>query len=276
MRVSGSVCRAVSQALVIGILLQATVAGAAPSSAVDRCPASEVDVTELLNWSEQAARAQATNKPIPPLPGDEYAVHFLNALAPSAGTAGIARMLQAGASPNACLIDMSWLGYATVISTPAQVRYLLDRGARPDEPRDSDGGTPLMSAIAASRWDNAHVLLDLGASAVAMTDGGMTALHLLAMASCPDGTTCPAKQSLAKRLLAMKTPVNARVRRQGTTALMLAALRGDVALIELLLADGADPSLKNQRGKTALMLAEQADRREAAALLRQHGKAPKH
>jgi ankyrin repeat protein len=62
---------------------------------------------------------------------------------------------------------------------------------------------------------------------------------------------------------------------QGNTALMCSAARGLVQNVELLLQFGADASLKNRRGKTALDLAENpkssaapADRERIVMMLR--------
>ncbi|WP_257462005.1 ankyrin repeat domain-containing protein [Archangium lipolyticum] len=53
----------------------------------------------------------------------------------------------------------------------------------------------------------------------------------------------------------------------GMTALMWAAWRGDAPLLRLLLARGANPSVKDIRGTTALMLAAEQGRTEAARVL---------
>ena len=51
------------------------------------------------------------------------------------------------------------------------------------------------------------------------------------------------------------------------TPLMLAARNGHTKICELLLALGADPSLKNKKGKTALDWAREKNKPECAALL---------
>src|SRR5436309_11439820 len=53
----------------------------------------------------------------------------------------------------------------------------------------------------------------------------------------------------------------------GTTALMLAASRGHASICQLLLDAGANPSLRDQRERDALIIAEQNGWREVAALL---------
>lgn len=53
----------------------------------------------------------------------------------------------------------------------------------------------------------------------------------------------------------------------GTTPLMMAAHYGSPAAVKLLLEAGADPSLKNQLGLTAIDFANRANRQEAADLI---------
>src|SRR4029079_2040883 len=53
----------------------------------------------------------------------------------------------------------------------------------------------------------------------------------------------------------------------GTTPLMMAAHYGTPAAVKLLLDSGADPTLKNQLGLTALDFAFRGERKDAAALI---------
>ncbi len=55
----------------------------------------------------------------------------------------------------------------------------------------------------------------------------------------------------------------------GLTPLMLAARYNNVEIIKILLANGADASVKNERGLTALKLAELSNATDAVALLAQ-------
>ena len=52
-----------------------------------------------------------------------------------------------------------------------------------------------------------------------------------------------------------------------TTPLMMAAMYGSTQGVELLLAEGADPLLKNQQGMTAADFAQRGQRPDAVALL---------
>ena len=59
----------------------------------------------------------------------------------------------------------------------------------------------------------------------------------------------------------------------GSTALMVAAFRGNVPVVRRLLRAGADPALRNAGGETPLELALREDHREVAALLAAAGDA---
>jgi len=58
----------------------------------------------------------------------------------------------------------------------------------------------------------------------------------------------------------------------GMTPLMFAARYNNVEVIELLLANGADPKVKNEKGFTALKYAQLSNATEAIALLQQKSK----
>ena len=53
----------------------------------------------------------------------------------------------------------------------------------------------------------------------------------------------------------------------GTTPLMMAAMYGSTAAVKLLLDAGADPTLRNQLGMTAIDFANKASRREVAEMI---------
>ncbi|MDB5947534.1 MAG: putative ankyrin repeat harboring protein [Ramlibacter sp.] len=63
----------------------------------------------------------------------------------------------------------------------------------------------------------------------------------------------------------------------GTTPLMMAALYGTTAAVKLLLDAGADPTLRNQLGMSAIDFANKANRREAAEMIAavQRGQQPR-
>lgn len=178
------------------------------------------------------------------------------------------RLLADGENPNVCILNGSVLSMSASAGRLEEVRILLDGGAHPDKPLDSSGGSPLLSALGMAHFDVAQLLLARGANARQTTDGGMTALHELAMAAT--GAQASAEQQqldLAKELIRQGVAVNAQVSVPRTTALMFAALRGNKNLVSLLLSNGADANLSNARGETALSFAQKKGHAEVADLL---------
>jgi ankyrin repeat protein len=72
-------------------------------------------------------------------------------------------------------------------------------------------------------------------------------------------------------ILSMDNRLTRAVDRDGWTPLHLAAHHGHAAVVEMLLANNADPNARTRDGRTALALAEQAGRGDVAELLRASG-----
>jgi ankyrin repeat protein len=73
---------------------------------------------------------------------------------------------------------------------------------------------------------------------------------------------------MVKFLLDHGAEIDARDRESNATALSYAASLGRVEVVELLLARGADPTLKNVRGQTPLDVADENNQKDAGELLR--------
>jgi ankyrin repeat protein len=138
-----------------------------------------------------------------------------------------------------------------------------------------NGSSALTTAIENAHFELAAWLLDLGADPSDMRSG-YTPLHILSWIRKPDrgeaeGDPVPegsgklSSEQLIGKLIARGADVNARLRdgpsgggriaRKGATPLMLAADTADTAYLRLLVAAGADPTIKNIDGCTPLMAA---------------------
>ena len=175
----------------------------------------------------------------------------------------------------------SWtpLMYAARQNARDAARALVQSGAKLDE-TDPDGATALVIAIINAHYDVAVQLLDAGADPnVVDNEAGMGALyaavdmHRLAVGHGrpnpkPSGTLTAV--DVVRRLLERKADPNAALKAaifqrhhtigdgtlgKGATPLMRAAKSGDVEVMRLLLAAGADPQARLANQATTLMLA---------------------
>jgi uncharacterized protein len=170
------------------------------------------------------------------------------------------------------------LMYAAREGAIGAARTLADGGADLNL-GDRDGVTPLILAIINAHYDLGAALLEKGANPDVADSTGMTPLYaavdmhtLQFMHGRPTARPSGDLDSVdmvkallargAKTNLALKTPVLQRHNNgpnqnlgEGTTPLMRAAKSGDVAVMRLLLAAGADPTLKQKNQNTLLMLA---------------------
>jgi ankyrin repeat protein len=155
------------------------------------------------------------------------------------------------------------LVFATIKGDAPSVKALLKAGADPNYTLPS-GSKPLMVALSNGRSDAAMALLEGGASVTARDEKtGNTPLHLAAQQG---------NVNLVKALLAKKADPNARTNTAPPipkkvngdaprpaageqTPLMLAARRDHEDVMRLLVAAGADPTLRAQDGSNLLMLA---------------------
>jgi ankyrin repeat protein len=170
------------------------------------------------------------------------------------------------------------------------IDLLLAKGANVND-LAADGTSVLMAATYTGHWELAHSLLERGADPN-LSKAGYTALHWMsgsweghfngAVGTDKFDRTAargPGKLELVKALLAHGANPNARMERRpplfgfggswfranyvGATPFILAALGGNVEVMQTLLAAEADPSLTTKDGTTALMA--------AAGLGRTHG-----
>jgi ankyrin repeat protein len=179
---------------------------------------------------------------------------------------------------------MTALLYATRDGRLDIARTLLDAGAHINEP-EVNGIAPLLMAITNDHLDVARVLLDAGADVNAVDWYGRTPLWAaveirnLDFSSATEdltnnGVDRAAALAFIELLLRRGATPNARIKEvppvrrwlmplgslawvdfTGQTPFLLASLSGDVPLMRLLLANGADPTITTFGGTTALMAA---------------------
>ena len=141
----------------------------------------------------------------------------------------------------------SAFGSAAVRGRTARVALLLDAGLRADA-RTTSGSHSLNDAALKGRLEVVRLLLDRGASPELRNEAGGTVLH--------DAATAGDRLVIAL-LLDRGAAIDAREIQTGATPLMLAASMGRAQAVSLLLARGADRSLTDKAGRTALAYARE-------------------
>jgi len=154
------------------------------------------------------------------------------------------------------------------------VKALADLGAGLDKPA-GDGSTAMLVAIQNGHYDVARELVARGANINQANEKGWTPLYLAVKhRNLETGTIPVPNQNQAtdfiKLLLDHDVDVNARINfnteirngqratwfeEEGATAFMRAALCGDIEVMRMLIAKGADPTINTVDGTTALMAA---------------------
>ena len=187
--------------------------------------------------------------------------------------------LDSGFSPLMLAVRQGHIGAVKVllnagldVNEPVQVRAnpKLPEGERPIR----SGTTPLDLAVANGHFQLASELLDAGADPNS-NRLGYTALHMIVYIRQPgigdndpgpEGSGTLSSLDFARKLVAKGADVNARITRRvnltntrfhdiGATPYLQAAMTADAEYMKLLVELGADPSLKNAEGSTALMTA---------------------
>jgi ankyrin repeat protein len=152
---------------------------------------------------------------------------------------------------------------AAALGETIQLENLLD--SHPDSARSvaSDGFSPLGLACFFGQVTAARLLLAAGADPNQPADNPTRVMPLHSAAASTDPS---AAVPLCKLLLEAGAQVNAR-QQGGFTALHAAAQNGNMELIDLLLAHGADPGAHSAAGLTASDYAAAAGHAAAAARL---------
>jgi hypothetical protein len=132
------------------------------------------------------------------------------------------------------------------------VRRLLERGV--DTKASWEGATALHYAVLRRHFDIAKLLLDSAAEPNARASNGATPLLLAATSSeiSPD-ITGSGDLALVKLLVSRGARLDDGDLQHGQTPLMIAAWTFDYEIVKYLLDKGADPQLKSNDGRTALI-----------------------
>ena len=167
----------------------------------------------------------------------------------------VQRLLERGFDPNT-LNEKGQTGLVMALQLDSMQAFNALLGARKlnVELRNAQDESPLMIASIKGRLDAVRALVARDAD---VNKTGWTPLHYAASG------TQPQQLEVIALLLEHHAYIDAGSP-NGTTPLMMAAQYGTDASVQLLLSEGADPTLKNQLGLTAVDFALRAEREELA------------
>ena len=170
----------------------------------------------------------------------------------------LSALLRRGFDPNTLdAKGQSGLFLALRDPSPKVVEVLLKAPKIKVETRTPQDESPLMMAAMRGELKLATALIDKDAD---VNKTGWTPLHYAASSTQGD------QLGVAKLLLENAAYIDA-ASPNGSTPLMMAAMYGNASTLKLLLDEGADPTLKNQLGLTAVDFAQRADRKEMVELI---------
>jgi ankyrin repeat protein len=152
---------------------------------------------------------------------------------------------------------------AVILGDNTRVNELIDEDQGLVTAYSPDGFTSLHLAVFFGQTETARRLIDAGANVLTRTTNALDnqPIHAAVAGSRPE-----ARLACVEALVNAGASVNER-QSGGFTALMAAAQNADTDLLRLLLAHGADPSLKDSEGRSAADIAVSAGHTEIAAQL---------
>ena len=170
----------------------------------------------------------------------------------------LSALLRRGFDPNTLdAKGQSGLFLALRDPSPKVVEVLLKAPKIKVETRTPQDESPLMMAAMRGELKLAAALIDKDAD---VNKTGWTPLHYAASSTQGD------QLGVAKLLIENAAYIDA-ASPNGSTPLMMAAMYGNTSTLKLLLDEGADTTLKNQLGLTAVDFAQRADRKEMVELI---------
>jgi ankyrin repeat protein len=145
----------------------------------------------------------------------------------------------------------------------AKVELLVKKGANVNSADPKKKRTALMWASVGGQFEIVKFLYAKGAHVNARDSDSQTALMYASrkqFKATPDN-------SIAEFLLNNGAEVNVRSKKKGFTTLMLAASAGNVELVQLLLAKGADPAIRDNFGVSAVAMAQKTGMTAVVSIL---------
>ena len=163
----------------------------------------------------------------------------------------VSKLLAQGFDPNT-IDDKGRAGLllAVELQSTKVIKVLLADPKIEAEVRNSKGESALMLAAIHGQTELVQQLIDAGAD---VNKTGWTPLHY----ACSG--TSPAQLDIVRLLLDNAAYIDAESP-NGSTPLMMAAMYGPSGLVQLLLDEGADPTLRNQIGLSAIDFAQKVSR----------------
>jgi ankyrin repeat protein len=153
---------------------------------------------------------------------------------------------------------------ASAVGELSRVQEIIDRQPAVASAYAPDGFTPLGLAAFFGHVEVAHALLHAGADVNAASHNALKVAPL-------HSAVASRQTDLSRLLVEHGADVNAK-QQEDFTPLMEAAQNGDLEIVNLLLASGADPQVVKSGGQTALDIAQAAGHQQIVDALRRHAK----
>ena len=132
------------------------------------------------------------------------------------------------------------------------VKLLLDAKADVNAVRVSDGRTAIFWALEKQYWKIADALLDAGADVKIANKNGFTPLIFAIPTFVTGGSDPNEPLKVIQKIIQAGADVNAQNKRNGASALHIAADTGNHAVVKMLIEAKADVNAKDSEGRTPL------------------------